>query len=117
MEGEIVSINIQSKVLILKLDNVFQFAGMILNWNTEHGCEGFGINRTVYNFVVGSKFKLLIQYSKEPDKEYWINYDTLRNFVTTTNSLNRVKNNKPLYNIPLSLFLPKPNFSGEHHDL
>lgn len=112
MEGQTVLINMDSKVLQTQLNNRFQFAGQIMKWSPHFSCEAFGVNRSIVNFVIGTKFKLLIRYSMEPQREYWINYDHLHSFIKSNQCLNRVGKNKIIYNIPISLFTDKPIFSG-----
>lgn len=114
MEGQNTSFNIQSKVLITDLRETFARAGIIFNWGSNYSQDAFGINKTIIQFVIGTEAKLLIHYHTGlTKKEYWINYDTLRDFITSNNNLFRVGNDKLIHNIPLSLFKPKPSFSGD----
>lgn len=105
-------INTQSKVLILELDKVFLYARQILGWDLKYGDQAFGINRTIINFVIGSKSKLLIRFIPNQDQEYWINYDVIQDFKKKIPCMFFVSKTKRVYNIPLSLFKVKPNFSG-----
>ncbi|MFB5597693.1 MAG: hypothetical protein ACE5RJ_01575 [Nitrosopumilaceae archaeon] len=113
LEGQVFTINQNSKVIILELRIKFERAGILLNWPGEFGKTGFGINKSICNLVIGSKYKLLIRYkTKETSKEYWINYDKLRDFIKHHKSLFRVNMAKEVRNIPCNLFTQKPTFSG-----
>lgn len=116
MEGQIVQINTGSKVLKMELNNRFAFAGKVLKWDKEFGMEGFGINKTILNFIIGSGFKLLIRYNLEPQREYWIDHKSLQKFVKSNPCLNIVKK-KSIYNIPCLLFRDKPNFQSLNSNL
>ena len=112
MEGQTVTINNDSKVVIMELDNMFRKAGEILQWPSVYGQTAFGINRTILNFVIGCRFKLLIRYHANSTKEYWINYDKLRDFKKSVYCITLVSHSRTIYNIPVSLFKDKPTFSG-----
>lgn len=113
LEGQEVFVNKQAKVVILELNKIFNRAGIIFNWNPEFKTQAFGINFSILRLIELTKSKLLIKYnSNESKKEYWINYDTLRNFVENNNCEFRVAKNEIICNIPLVLFKPKPIFSG-----
>lgn len=111
-EGQSVMINTESKVLILELGEMFRYARQKLGWDKHYGDKAFGINRSIINFIIGSKFKLLIRFSPEQNKGYWINYDELREFKIKVPCLFSVSKSKQVYNVPLSLFKSKANFSG-----
>ena len=111
-EGQSVMINTESKVLILELRQVFNYARQKLGWDMKYGDKAFGINRTIINFIIGSEYKLLIRFVQDETAEYWINYDELRDFKMKVNCLFYVSKSKQVYNIPLSLFKSKNNFSG-----
>lgn len=108
LKGQEVTINFGSKVLILNISNVFKHAGEKLKWNPKFGNEAFGINKDIVNFILGARLRLLIRHD---DSEYWINYDRLRDFKKSVFCISFVSKNLQIYNIPLSLFMPKPNFS------
>ncbi len=106
--------NQSSKVVILELREIFNHAGKIFQWDEKYGMTAFGINQNIIQFVLGTKSKLLIHYySNDTKKEYWINHDVIKNFVTKNNNKKTLRGtNIILNNIPLSLFVSKPVFSG-----
>lgn len=113
LEGQEVTINKDSKVVILELHEVFRRAGIIFNWKAQYGWQAFGVNRSILRLVDLTKSKLLINFhSNESKKEYWINYDTLRQFIENNKCEFKVSKNEYIINIPLVLFKPKPIFSG-----
>lgn len=113
LEGQQVIINKDSKVVILELNQVFRKAGIIFNWEDKYGWQAFGVNRSILRLVDMTKSKLLINFhSNESKKEYWINYDTLRNFIEKNKCEFKVSKNEYIINIPLVLFKEKPIFSG-----
>lgn len=113
LEGQEVTINKDSKVVILELHEVFRRAGIIFNWKDQFGWQAFGVNRSILRLVDMTKSKLLINFhSNESKKEYWINYDTLRQFIENNKCEFKVSKNEYIINIPLVLFKPKPIFSG-----
>lgn len=102
-----------SKVVIMDLDKMFRHARQKLEWDEEYGDPAFGINRSIVNLVIGSRMKLLIRFSPDPNSEYWINYDRLRDFKKSVYCITFVSPTVQVYNIPVSLFRSKPVFSGE----
>lgn len=106
-------INLDSKVLITDLGEVFRYARRKLGWDKKYGEMAFGLNRSIVNLVIGGELKLLVRFLQEPNSEYWINHDTLRDFKRSVYCLTFV-NKTPIYNIPVSLFKSKPNFSGSN---
>jgi hypothetical protein len=112
LEGQKVTVNKSSKVVILELREVFRKAGVIFKWKDELGWQAFGVNTSILRLVELGKYKLLINFhSKESKKEYWIDPFTLRDFVEHYNCMKRIGGTK-IFNIPLVLFKPKPIFSG-----
>ena len=112
LEGQPVTVNKSSKVVILELREVFNRAGIIFNWKAELGWQAFGLNASILRLIELGQYKLLIQFhSKESKKEYWIDPYSLRDFVDHYKCMKRVKGTK-IFNIPLVLFKPKPIFSG-----
>lgn len=105
-------INLDSKVIMMDLAEMFRHARIKLNWDEKYGNLAFGINRTIVNLVIGAELKLLIHFLPDLNSEYWINYDTLRDFKKSVNCLSFVTKTIQVYNIPVSLFKSKPNFSG-----
>lgn len=116
MEGQIVIINTESKVLIMELEEMFRHARQKLNWPEKYADLAFGINKTIMNFVLGAEYTLLIRFSHDSNYEYWIRSETLKDFINSENCLSFVSKTVKLYNIPLSLFRSKPNFSGGRND-
>lgn len=112
MQGHEVTINTESKVLIMDLDNSFRHAREKLGWDEKYGDQAFGINREIVNFVIGAKFKLLVRFGQDPNNEYWLNYDRLRDFKKSTFCLTWVTATVQVHNIPVMLFTNKPVFSG-----
>lgn len=113
LEGQEVFVNKQAKVVILELNQVFRKAGIIFNWADQYGWQAFGVNRSILRLVDMTKSKLLINFhSDQSQKEYWINYDTLRTFIENNKCEFKVSKNEYIINIPLVLFKPKPIFSG-----
>lgn len=113
LEGQDVTVNKQAKVIILELREVFRRAGIIFNWKDELGWQAFGVNKSILRLIELTKSKLLINFhSDKSKKEYWINYDVLRNFVENNNCEYKVSKDNIIYNIPLALFKSKPIFSG-----
>lgn len=113
LEGQEVFINKTAKVVILELNHVFRKAGIIYDWNDEYGWQAFGVNRSILRLVELTKSKLLINFhSGKSKKEYWINHDTLRNFIEHNKCEYKVSKGEYIINIPLALFKPKPIFSG-----
>ena len=114
LEGQEVTINKDSKVVILELKQVFRKAGKIFEWKDEFGLHAFGVNRSILRLVDLTKSKLLINFhSDESQKEYWINYDILRQFIENNKCEFKVSNKEYIINIPVVLFKPKPIFSGK----
>ena len=112
LEGQTVSVNKNSKVVILELREVFRKAGIIFNWKDEYGWQAFGVNRSILRLIELGQYKLLINFhSDKSKKEYWIDPYTLRNFVENNKCVYNPKG-KNIFNIPLTLFKPKPIFSG-----
>lgn len=105
-------INTETKVLIMELREIFRHARQKLGWAEKYGDQAFGINRTILNYVIGSKSKLLIRFIPNQDQEYWITFDIIRKFTKKVPCMFFVSKTKRVYNIPLSLFKIKPNFSG-----
>lgn len=113
LEGQEVIVNRQSKVVILELHEVFRKAGIIFEWADKYGWQAFGVNRSILRLVDLTKSKLLINFhSDQSKKEYWINYDTLRDFVEKNRCEFKVSKNEYVINIPIVLFKSKPIFSG-----
>lgn len=113
LEGQQFIINTTSKVLILKIREQFKRAGLIFNWKEEYGKKAFGVNKSIVDLLCEKKLKLLIQFHTEKDqKVYWINYDTLEDFIKKNNNEYKVSDSKTIHNIPCNLFHTKPNFSG-----
>lgn len=96
----------------MDLAEMFRHARQKLNWNEKYGNLAFGINRSIVNLVIGAELKLLIHFLPDLNSEYWINYDTLRDFIKSVNCLSYVTKTIQVYNIPVSLFKSKPVFSG-----
>lgn len=115
IEGHDVIINMDSKVLIMDLAEMFRHARQKLQWDEKYGNLAFGINRSIINLVIGAELKLLIHFLPDSNAEYWINYDTLRDFKKSVNCLSFVSKTIQVYNIPVSLFKTKPIFSGVIH--
>jgi len=108
LEGQEVFVNKSSKVVILELKEVFRKAGIIFKWKDELGWQAFGVNASILRLVEKTQSKLLINFhSKESKKEYWINPFELRDFVENNNCMKKI-NGVKIYNIPLTLFTPKP---------
>lgn len=116
IEGHDVVINLDSKVVMMDLAEMFRYAGQKLGWNPEFGNLAFGINRSIVNLVIGMEFKLLIKHLPFPNDSYWINYDMLRDFKNSNHCLTKVAPTVCVYNIPVSLFKSKPVFSGMKND-
>ena len=115
LEGQEITINKDSKVVILELKQVIRKAGIIYNWEDKFGWQAFGVNRSILRLVDMTKSKLLINFhSDQSRKEYWINYDTLRDFIQKNKCEFKVSKNEFIINIPLVLFKEKPIFSGCH---
>lgn len=109
--GQNVILNDLSKVLILNIHEPFYSAGKILSWPSEFGSPGFGINKEILRFVITDrKLKLLIRCDKAPQKEYWINYDSLYDFISKHNT-EYFTHGLWLHLFPWKIFHPKPNFS------
>lgn len=96
----------------MELKEIFRYAKQKLHWDDKYGQTAFGINRSIVNLIIGAELKLLIRFSPEPSKEYWINYDALRDFKNSVPCLSYVSKTVQVYNIPVVLFVAKPNFSG-----
>ena len=113
LEGQPFVINTSSKVLILKIREQFDQAGFIFKWKDEYGRKAFGVNKSIVNLLYEKKLKLLIHFhTKQDQKVYWINYDTLEDFITKNNNEFKVSDSKTIHNIPCNLFHTKPTFSG-----
>jgi len=115
IEGHDVIINLDSKVLIMDLAEMFRHARQKLQWDEKYGNFAFGINRSIINLVIGAELKLLIHFLPDDKSEYWINYDALRDFKKSVNCMTFVSKTVQVYNIPVSLFRTKPVFSGVIH--
>ncbi len=96
----------------MDLAEMFRHARQKLNWNEQYGDLAFGINKSIIDFVINAKMKLLVHFLPDPNSEYWINYDTLRDFKNSVYCLSYVSKTVQVYNIPVSLFRDKPVFSG-----
>ncbi len=114
LEGQPVTVNKSSKVVILELREVFRKAGIIFKWKDELGWQAFGLNASILRLVELGRYKLLINFhSDQSKKEYWINHDDLRKFVENTKCVKRIHGVK-IFNIPLVLFKEKPTFSNDN---
>lgn len=111
LDGQQVFFNSLSKVVIVEIQKPFMQAGNILNWDPRFGSPGFGINKSILDFVTKTKSKLLIKCQESDQKEYWINYDSLKNFIDNNNCGYTVSG-KFLFIIPWLCFKSKPYFSG-----
>ena len=108
LEGQKVTVNKSSKVVILELREVFRKAGIIFKWKDELGWQAFGLNVSILRLVELGQYKLLIHFhSKESKKEYWIDPYTLRDFVDHYPCMKKI-NGVKIFNIPLVLFKEKP---------
>ena len=112
IEGQQILFNMESKVIILEINEPFMKAGKLLNWDlTVYGSPGFGINKSIINMVLNYKFRMLVRHDTGTQKEFWINHDKLREFIEHNNTEYKVKS-KWIDVIPWKLFHAKPNFSG-----
>ena len=116
LEGQKVTVNKSSKVVILELREVFRKAGIIFKWKDEFGWQAFGLNASILRLVELGRYKLLINFhSDQSKKEYWIDPYTLRDFVDHNNCMKRIHGVK-IFNIPLVLFKEKPTFGNDNDD-
>ena len=113
LEGQDVTVNKSSKVVILELREVFRRAGIIFKWKDELGWQAFGLNKSILLLVELGQYNLLINFhSKESKIMYWIDPYTLRDFVDHYNCMKKI-NGVKIFNIPLSLFKTKPTRGSE----
>lgn len=116
IEGQKILFNNTSNVVIIELREVFHHAGEKLNWNEKYGKLGFGINLGIVDFVIKRKCVLLVRHKGFENIEYWIRYDTLKEFKKNNNFLTKIYDTY-LYNIPIKLFSTKPSFLGMLNDI
>lgn len=101
---------------MMDLAEMFRHAKQKLHWNEKYGDLAFGINRSIINLVIKTESKLLIRFLQDPNSQYWINHDMLNRFIKSVNCLSYVTKTIQVYNIPVSLFKSKPNFSGGNNE-
>ena len=114
LEGQPVTVNKVSRVVILELREVFNKAGIIFEWKPEYGWQAFGLNASILRLVELGRYKLLINFhSNQSKKEYWISHDELRKFVENTKCVKKI-NGVKIFNVPLVLFREKPTFGNDN---
>lgn len=112
LEGQKFIYNEQTKVTVVEITQPFLKAGSIIKWDKKFGIPGLGINKSIIKFVQSSKSKLLVRVlSNSTNKEYWINHDSLKNFIKNNPSEYCISG-KTINVIPWCIFYSKPNFSG-----
>lgn len=104
LEGEIIKWEPDDRRVNMVLDNVFMDAGNQFQWPAEYKRPAFGINDSIYKFVVKVKAYLCI-YSTTWEQTYWIRWDKLKQFCQTYHNEWRVgTKGKPIHNISVSCF-------------
>ena len=100
--GQQICFNSERKLIKTTINQPFYSAGKILKWHHSFGCVGLGLNHSIILFVVKTKSHLIIRVEQE-QKEYWINYDRLDEFIRNNNTEYEAGGKKLVHVIPWSL--------------
>ena len=112
LEGQEFLYNQESKTIILEITQLFRKAGYVLAWNYSYGIPGVGINKSIMDFVIKSKLKILIHLlENDSQTKHWVNFTKLNDFINS-NTSEYLVSGKKIHVIPWSFFISKPNFSG-----
>lgn len=110
LDGKEFVFNPNSNVVILEIVQEFTSAGKKIGWDLEkYGSPGFGINQSIFNFILSRKSKLKI-ILLSTGQQYWQNYDTLKVFAKQNPCTYEISGKK-LFVFPWKLFTA---FHGVH---
>lgn len=102
LEGQSFYYNHESHIAKLTIFQPFLTAGKILGWDKQYGTVGLGINKSIVKFILKTKSVLIIRVEEE-NKEYWIRYDDLKQFLKNYNSEYKAGGKKLVHVIPWKL--------------
>ena len=84
--GQQIFFNAERKLAKTTINQPFYKAGKILNWHNSFGSVGLGLNKQIISFIIKTKSYLIIRVEEE-SKEYFINYDKIKEFIDHNNTL------------------------------
>jgi len=94
--------------VILELTQPFVTAGNEIRWNKDtFGTVGFGVNKSITNFVESRKARLIISVIGW-NMKYWTNYDKIKHFRKFNPCKFTTKSGKIIFVFPKNLFADKP---------
>ena len=78
--GQQVTYNPNTKSLRFAIHDPFKFAGKILDWKSEFGWKGLGINRAILEFIKPQNLKLIIHVDSST-QDYMIQSAVIEKFI------------------------------------
>lgn len=114
LEGQefIFNPNTDPESVILEITHPFLAAGKEIGWDTKtFGTVGFGVNRSITDFIESRKCRLVISVLSW-NMKYWVNFDKLRHFRKFHPCEFTVKE-KTIFVFPQRLFATKPNLEEQ----